>query len=56
MAVGDELASLMAIGDDSVMLDAEAQTVIARGNPRDLLDSCQDERVQRFLRRGETRA
>jgi phospholipid/cholesterol/gamma-HCH transport system ATP-binding protein len=53
VVVTHELPSLLAIGDDSVMLDAEAQTVIARGRPRDLLESCQDERVQRFLRRGE---
>jgi phospholipid/cholesterol/gamma-HCH transport system ATP-binding protein len=56
LVVTHELPSLLAIGDDSVMLDAEAQTVIARGKPRDLLESCQDERVQRFLRRGETPA
>jgi len=53
LVVTHELPSLLAIGDDSVMLDAEAQTVIARGKPRDLLESCQDERVQRFLRRGK---
>jgi len=56
VVVTHELASLLAIGDDSVMLDAEAQTAIARGKPRDLLDSCSDERVQRFLRRGKERA
>ena len=54
--VSHELASLLAIGDNGVFLDGETQTVIARGKPRGLLDSCPDPRVQRFLRRGEARA
>ena len=32
-----ELASIFAIGDDSVFLDAETRTMIARGNPKTLL-------------------
>jgi phospholipid/cholesterol/gamma-HCH transport system ATP-binding protein len=56
VVVTHELASLLAIGDDSVMLDAEAQTAIAHGKPSELLESCQDERVQSFLRRGRVRA
>jgi len=53
VVVTHELASLLAIGDDSVLLDAEARTVIARGKPSELRESSTDERVQRFLRRGE---
>src|SRR3546814_12830681 len=34
--VTHELASIFAIGDDSVFLDAESRTAIAHGNPRDL--------------------
>lgn len=54
--VTHELASLLTIGDDGVMLDAEAQTAIAHGKPSALLESCPDERVQRFLRRGKESA
>jgi phospholipid/cholesterol/gamma-HCH transport system ATP-binding protein len=53
VVVTHELASLLAIGDDSVFLDGDSRSVIARGRPRDLLETCSDPRVQRFLRRGE---
>jgi phospholipid/cholesterol/gamma-HCH transport system ATP-binding protein len=53
VVVTHELASILAIGDNSILLDAEAQTVIASGNPHDLLKNCADERVQAFLTRGE---
>lgn len=56
VVVTHELASLLTIGDDSVFLDAETKSVIARGKPRDLYESSADPRVQRFLRRGEERA
>ena len=52
--VTHELASIFAIGDNSVFLDAESKTQIAVGHPRRLLDECTDPKVQRFLRRGET--
>ena len=55
VVVTHELASLFAIGDNGVFLDGDAKTVIARGKPTDLLASCPDSRVQRFLRRGEIR-
>lgn len=53
VVVTHELASILAIGDNSILLDAEAKTVIASGNPRDLLEHSSDERVQAFLTRGE---
>ena len=55
VVVTHELASLLAIGDDSVFLDSESKTQIARGAPAVLLDNCPDPKVQAFLRRGEIR-
>ncbi|NCC52182.1 MAG: ATP-binding cassette domain-containing protein [Spartobacteria bacterium] len=54
VVVTHELASIFAIGTNSVFLDTEAKTMLAVGNPRTLLASCPDKRVQTFLRRGET--
>src|SRR5713226_2129634 len=51
--VTHELASIFAIGNNSVFLDAESRTMIASGNPKELLAHCTDPKVQRFLRRGE---
>lgn len=53
VVVTHELASLLAIGDDAVFLDAETKTMLATGNPRDLRDHCPDARVRGFLTRGE---
>jgi phospholipid/cholesterol/gamma-HCH transport system ATP-binding protein len=53
VVVTHELASIFAIGDNSLFLDAESKTMIAHGDPKELLRSCTDPRVQRFLRRGE---
>jgi len=52
VVVTHELASIFAIGTDSVFLDAETKTMIASGNPRELLDRSEDVRVIRFLTRG----
>lgn len=51
--VTHELASIFAIGNNSVFLDPDTKTMIAQGDPRDLLDHCPDPKVQKFLRRGE---
>ena len=40
MVVTHELASIFTIADDAVFLDAETRTMIARGNPKALLDTC----------------
>jgi phospholipid/cholesterol/gamma-HCH transport system ATP-binding protein len=50
--VTHELASIFAVGDNGILLDADAKTQIAQGAPRKLRDECPDPRVQRFLRRG----
>jgi len=51
--VSHELASIFAVGDNSVFLDSETKTQIALGPPKRLLAECPDPRVQGFLRRGE---
>lgn len=54
VVVTHELASIFAIGDDSVFLDSETRTVIARGRPSELRDSATHPTVQSFLTRGAT--
>ena len=53
VVVTHELASIFAIGDDSVFLDAESRTMRARGNPKTLLAESNDPLIRRFLTRGE---
>ena len=52
VVVTHELASIFAIGSNSIFLDAESRTMIAHGDPKDLLAHCTDRRVQTFLTRG----
>ncbi len=52
IVVSHELASIFAIGNNSIFLDAESRTMIAHGDPKDLLAHCTDQRVQAFLTRG----
>jgi len=56
VVVTHELESLLAIGTNSVYLDAETRTMAAQGAPRVLLDRCRDPRVQAFLTRGKQHA
>ena len=51
--VTHELASIFAIGTNSVFLDPVSRTAIAHGNPTTLRDSLDDHRVHEFLTRGE---
>lgn len=51
VVVTHELASIYAIADRCIMLDRDARTVIARGNPRTLRDESNDARVVAFFRR-----
>lgn len=54
VVVSHELASIFAIGDRAVFLDADARTQLAVGDPRQLRDSSPEPRVRRFLSRGVT--
>jgi len=51
--VTHELASIFAIGNNSVFLDADTKTMIAGGNPKKLLAESQDPKIRAFLTRGE---
>jgi len=51
--VTHELASIFAIGNNSVFLDADTKTMTAQGNPKMLRDYCPDSKVRNFLLRGE---
>jgi phospholipid/cholesterol/gamma-HCH transport system ATP-binding protein len=53
VVVTHELASIFAIGNNSVFLDAESRTMIAAGNPKKLLEESEDPKVRNFLTRGE---
>jgi phospholipid/cholesterol/gamma-HCH transport system ATP-binding protein len=53
VVVTHELASIFAIGNNCVFLDAEAKTIIAQGDPKELLAHSRDSTVHRFLSRGE---
>jgi len=53
VVVTHELASIFALADNCVFLDAESRTMIATGSPRELLAHSTDPRVREFLTRGE---
>ena len=50
--VTHELASIFAIGNNSVFLDADTKTQLATGDPRELRDHHQNLVVRNFLQRG----
>jgi phospholipid/cholesterol/gamma-HCH transport system ATP-binding protein len=50
--VTHDLASILDIGTDSIFLDTDAKTIIARGNPRELLHHTDQANVRNFLLRG----
>ena len=52
VVVTHELASIFAIGDNSVFLDPEEKTMIAKGNPITLLNESSNLKVKNFLSRG----
>ena len=54
VVVTHELASIFAIGSNSVFLDPETKTMIAGGNPKKLLKETLDPKVRTFLTRGES--
>ncbi len=51
--VTHELASIFAVGNNSVFLDPGAKTMIAQGDPKKLLAESKDPKVVNFLTRGE---
>lgn len=56
VVITHELASIFAIGKNSILLDSKEKTIIARGNPKELLEHSDDMRVRNFLSRGEAKA
>ena len=56
VVVTHELASIFAIGNSSVFLDAESKTMIASGDPKTLLAETENPTVKQFLTRGESAA
>ena len=53
VVVTHELASIFAIGNNSVFLDPETRTIIAAGDPKTLLAESRDPKLRNFLTRGE---
>ncbi len=53
VVVTHALASIFALADDSVFLDVETKTMIARGNPKTLRTESPNPTVRKFLNRGE---
>jgi len=54
VVVTHELASIFAIADRVIMLDKDARSIVAEGDPRTLRDSSTHPWVRRFLSRAET--
>lgn len=52
VVVSHELASIFAIADSAIFLDAQARTLIAHGHPQAMIDDNVDPRVTTFLTRG----
>ncbi len=51
--VTHDLSSILSIGTDSIFLDAESKTIIARGPPGELLHHAEHPTVREFLNRGQ---
>lgn len=52
VVVTHELSSIFAIGNNSIFLDATSKTILARGNPKELLQNPPNKEVYEFLTRG----
>ncbi len=52
VVISHDLESIFAIGNTAIFLDPEAKTVIAAGNPKQLLEESQNPKVRLFLTRG----
>ena len=53
VVVTHELASIFAIGNNSVFLDPDKKTMIAAGDPKELLAHPPEPKIRTFLTRGE---
>jgi phospholipid/cholesterol/gamma-HCH transport system ATP-binding protein len=53
VVVTHELASIFAIGNNSIYLDVETRTMTSHGDPKKLLEEATDPKVVKFLTRGE---
>ncbi len=51
--VTHELSSIFAIGNNSIFLDIKEKTIIAKGDPKELLKNPPNEKVFNFLSRGK---
>ena len=56
VVVTHELASIFAIGNNSIFLDVDSRTMTAKGDPKKLLNESTDPKVRNFLTRGEESA
>jgi len=54
--VTHELASIFAISNNSVFLDTDTKTMIATGDPHEMLNTSSDPKIIRFLTRGQSEA
>ncbi|GBE15510.1 putative ABC transporter ATP-binding protein [bacterium BMS3Abin14] len=54
IVVTHELFSIFAIGNNSVFLDPDTRTMIARGDPKYLRDHSENQKVREFLMRGRS--
>jgi len=55
VVVTHELSSIFAIGNNSIFLDAQSKSIMAHGNPNELLKNPPNEEVYKFLTRGGER-
>lgn len=55
VVITHELASIFAIGTNSVFLDTDTKTMIASGDPKELRATCKNDTIQNFLTRGGAR-
>ena len=56
VVVTHELASIFAIGNNSIYLDVDSRTMTAKGDPKKLLEESTDPNVRDFLTRGQESA
>ncbi len=56
VVVTHELASIFAIGTNSIFLDHKTKSILAKGNPHDILKNPPNQEVLEFLTRGNANA